>query len=62
MDTFIKSMMLVLFVFGMVACGSPEVKTTEVESDVVVDTTTTGTTVDETTDTEVSVEDVVPAE
>lgn len=62
MDTFIKSMMLVLFVFGMVACGSPEVETTEVESDVVVDTTTTGTTVDETTDTEVSVEDVVPAE
>jgi len=58
MDTFIKSMMLVLFVFGMVACGSPEVETTEVESDVVVDTTA----VDETTDAEVSVEEVVPAE
>lgn len=64
MDNMLKSMAMVLFFFGMVACGSPEAETTPVEETTVesTDTTATGVTVDETTDTNVSVEEVVPVQ
>jgi hypothetical protein len=58
METMLKSLLFVFFLFGVVACNSPEVETPEVQTPVVSDTTTTGT-VDESTDSELSVEEGV---
>ena len=54
----LKSMLFVFFLIGVVACNSPEVETSEVETPVVSDPTTTET-VDESTDSELSVEEGV---
>jgi len=58
MKNTLTSLLFVFFLFGVVACNSPEVQTPEVQTPVVSDTTTSET-VDESTDSELSVEEGV---